>query len=225
MGIMQRIEEVRAVEHARLKTALGRVNSVLHELEQARSEAKDSRPPTLDMFGQPVRTPDAQPLADLQPLYTAWQSFEATTLGRLELWERRLLPLVTRWDTGEDVSREIRALTDEIATSGELADRYLKSVRVHSSFVGEARATMLVVYRAVDTARRAEENLVPALLEGSREAADRTAEGAIPRFQSASSVTQSLRARRLPDTGDLPGDPRSGSGGLLRTLFDWLRRR
>ncbi len=226
VGILQRIEEIRGVEHAKLRMALGRADSVLRELEQARVEAMESEPPNpIDMFGDPETSGPTPALASLRPLLSAWEGFEAKIIERLDAWEEQLWPLVRRWNRGEEVSREIREFASALAANAQRVDQLLGAVRAQASFVGETRATMLVVYRAVDLARKAEEQLVPALLAGSREAADRTAETAIPRIQSAADITQSLRSRRsrIEDDPSSPLDqPRSG---FMRQFFDWLGRK
>lgn len=223
MGVLQRIEEIRAVEHAKLRVALGRADAVLRELDQARSEAVETEANrAIDMFGQPaLDQPSAPPMANLLPLLQAWQAFEAKVIERLDIWEEKLWPLVRRWNRGEEVGQEIRLVTTELNNSAQHLDQLLHTVRVQSSFVGESRATMLVVFRAMDVARKAEEQLIPALREGSREAADRTAETALPRLQSAADITQSLRARVREDRED---EKDQAPKGIMRQFFSWLKR-
>ncbi|MEN0065756.1 MAG: hypothetical protein AAGA48_26695 [Myxococcota bacterium] len=224
MGILQRIEEIRAVEHSRLRMALGRADAVLRELELARQEAAEEEPNrSIDMFGQPSG-PATPPLVNLRPLLSAWEGFEAKIMQRLDAWEEKLWPLVRRWNLGEDVSRHVRTVAAELTKNAERIDQLLDVVRVQASFVGETRATMLVVYRAVDMARKAEEQLIPALLAGSREAADRTAETAIPRIQSVTDITQSLRARSRDGSAE-DDNPDEGSVGFMQQFFKWLVRK
>ncbi|MEM6929372.1 MAG: hypothetical protein AAF602_20705 [Myxococcota bacterium] len=225
MGILQRIEEIRAVEHARLRMALSRADAVLRELEQARVEAAEAEPVrTIDMFGQPEEVEAAPPTASLRPLLSAWEGFEAKVIERLNGWEETLWPLVRRWNRGEQVSKEIRAFASELQSSAARIDQLLGMVRTQASFVGETRSTMLVVYRAVDVARKAEEQLIPALLAGSREVADRTAETAIPRMRSAADITQSLRAGRARDEEERLQAERPRTG-FMQQFFDWLVRK
>lgn len=226
VGVLQRIEEIRAVEHAKLRIALSRADAVLKELDAARAEAVEAEPNrAIDMFGQPDPVPPSAPTpsVNLVPLLQAWEAFEDKVIERLNAWEERLWPFVSRWNRGEDVSREIRQLTNELNASAVRIDELLQAVRVQSSFVGESRATILVVLRAMDVARKAEEQLIPALLEGSREAADRTAETAVPRAQSATDITHSLRAARVRAAAETEEADESPS--IVQQFFKWLVRK
>jgi len=199
---------------------------MLRELEEQRREAASSAPPgAIDMFGQPEDAPSPPSMGSLVPLMNAWERFETAVLQRLDTWELRLWPLVSRWNRGEDVSREIRVLVSELSTNAERLTELLELVRTEASFIGETRATMLVVYRAVDTARKAEEQLVPALRAGAREAADRMADTATPQLQSSADITNSLRARRLADPDEETEEIERDSGGFVRQLFGWLNRK
>jgi hypothetical protein len=205
MSILMRIEEIRAVEHVKLRTALMRVDEALHEVEEELMELRTAaRPRRLDLFGEPMYDdtaasappPSAALELDLAPLKRAWTPLEAAVLDRLDLWEMKLWPLVRRWVGNESVAREIQQIAADLLDTRSEIDRYLQELRKRALFVEALTQPLHVLFAAVELCDRAEQDeVIPALLSGSRETADR-----VERSMSGDDIARNLRAAmRTPD--------------------------
>lgn len=226
MGILARIEEIRAVEHRKLRTALARADATLKELSSRRVEA-DNVAPVVDMWGEPIRTressnprytPPAQPKRQedhLGQLLEVWEPFQEGILARMDHWEETLWPMVRRWSAGEVPADEIQQLAADLMTSRDAVDQVLRQVRNLAWFVPESSAPLHVVYAALEICDRAEQDeVIPALLSGSRETADQT-----ERSHTADDVARNLRSR-VPTKPPAP-PPR----GPLDRLKSWINGR
>ena len=213
MGILQRIEEIRAVEHQKLRLAMARVDTKLRELED---EERHPTPPkrATDMFGDPLPYVDAPKLrvVVVTPLIRVWRPFEDTVLTRLDRWEEELWPLVRRWTGGELVGVEVQKLAADLLATRERLDGHLREVRRQAMFVEDVSQLMVSVYAALGLCDRAEQaEVIPALLSGSRETADRT-----ERTATADDIARNLRASILSDEGEIEDDePRTTPWGRL----------
>jgi hypothetical protein len=202
MSILRRIEEIRAVEHSKLRAALMRVDDALSEVEQQLAESRTSaRRRKVDMFGTPIEeastpAPSAALELDLEPLKRAWTPLESAVLDRLDLWEMKLWPLVKRWVVNEPLEREIQQIAADLLDSRGNIDRHLNEIRKRALFVEALTHPLHVLFAALELCDRAEQDeVIPALLSGSRETADR-----VERSLSGDDITRNLRAaRRTPD--------------------------
>ncbi|MEQ1503601.1 MAG: hypothetical protein ABMB14_15290 [Myxococcota bacterium] len=217
MAILTRIEEIRAVEHLKLRTALARVDTALREIaERAAEPVAVAR--RVDLFGDPIY--GDVPVAvvkrvDPAPLIKAWQPFEAAVLDRLDLWEMTLWPLVRRWSDGEGLEPEVQQLAADLLTSRDTVDKHLREVRKQSWFVEEIAPAMLVVYGSLELCDRAEQDeVIPALLSGCRETADRA-----ERTSTSDDVTRNLRARIRESEED---EPQRTSNSPLGRFLSWI---
>jgi hypothetical protein len=213
MGILARVEEIRSSEHQRLRNALMAVGDALHDAEETEVEAHQlaSMPVRkVDMFGNPIdveststRTP-VPPRRDFGPVMKAWDPVEELVLRRLDQWEEVLWPLVARWDAGEEVEDAIQKVANDLAVARESVDRHLRILRNQALFLKDLAEPMRALFAAVELCDRAErEEVIPALLSGSRDSADRT-----ERSQSADDVSRNLRAAlRAPKPPEPPKPP------------------
>jgi hypothetical protein len=217
MGILARIEEIRAVEHRKLRLALARAESQLKELEAKRIEASRVTP-KLDMWGEPLQrytaaeapTKEGKHLAEL---VDAWGPFEEACLKRLDQWEEQLWPMIRRWSHGDVPAEEIQQMAADLLTSRDIVDQRLRKVRNLAWFVQEMNSTLLVVYAALELCDRAEQDeVIPALLSGSRETADKT-----ERSFTADDVARNLRA-----AGPSVPPPAPPPLGPLGRLKSWI---
>lgn len=200
MAILQRIEEIRAVEHQKLRLAMARVDTRLRELEEEERHPTPRKRPT-DMFGDPLPYVDAPKtrVVVVTPLIRAWRPFEDAALTRLDRWEEDLWPLVRRWTGGELVGLEVQKLAGELQISRDRVDVHLREVRRQAMFVEDVSQLMVAVYAALTLCDRAEQaEVIPALLSGSRETADRA-----ERTVTADDVARNLRASILSDEGEM----------------------
>ena len=224
MGILARIEEIRSVEHRKLRTALLRVDTVLRELEEKRLEALQAVPKT-DMWGEPIQqqygarsytaTPPKPTQNHLGELIEAWGPLEAAILARLDDWEQNLWPLVRRWSAGEVPAEDIQQTAADLVTSRDVVDQHLRKVRNLAWFVPDMSTHLHAVYAALELCDRSEQDeVVPALLSGSRELAD-----AAGRSHTADDVARNLRSR--PPAPERPKRPAPKKGPLER-LMAWI---
>lgn len=225
MGILARIEEIRAVEHRKLRVALARADTVMKELQSKKLE-ENQVAPKVDMWGEPISRDSAsrqdrytaprapKPVQNhLGELVEAWGPFEEAILARLDDWEQTLWPLVRRWSTGEVPAEDIQQLAADLLTSRDIVDQRLRKVRNLAWFVQEMSSPLLVVYAALELCDRAEQDeVIPALLSGSRETADHTA-----RSHTADDVARNLRSRAPPEPPKRP-EPKSP----LERLKSWI---
>ena len=203
MGILQRIEEIRAVEHQKLRLALSRADTKLRQLEEEERNPVPVKRAT-DMFGDPIPTSDAPKyrVVVVTPLLRFWRLFEELVLTRLDRWEEDLWPLVRRWNQGELVGIEVQRLAGELQAARDRVEVYLREVRREALFVEDVSQLMTAVYAAVSLCDRAEQaEVIPALLSGSRETADRT-----ERTTTGDDVARRLRANILSDEGEVYQD-------------------
>lgn len=200
MAILPRIEEIRAVEHQKLRVALARVDTKLRELEAEERDPSPVHRPT-DMFGDPIRhlEPPKPRVIVVQPLIRVWRPFEDAVLTRLDRWEEVLWPLVRRWANGEIVGIDVQGVATDLLIRREQVELHLREVRRQAMFVQDVSSLMMGVYVALDQCDRAEqEEVIPALLSGSRETADRA-----ERRVTADDVARNLRASILSDEGEI----------------------
>jgi hypothetical protein len=227
MGILARIEQIRDVEHRKLRVALARADTVLRELEEKRVEATKVAP-RVDMWGEPVRAFENHkhtydptvatklPQNHLGELLEVWEPFQESLLARLDAWEEKLWPMVRKWSDGEISAEEIQQTAADLLTSRDAADQFLKRVRNLAWFVPEASSPFHTVYAALEICDRAEQDeVIPALLSGSRETADHT-----ERSHTADDVARNLRARVPSKPPERPRPP--APKGPLERLKSWL---
>jgi hypothetical protein len=203
MAILHRIQEIRAVEHQRLRLAMARVDTKLRELEAEEKNPSQPRVPT-DMFGDPIRTAEAPKMRVIvvYPLIRVWRPFEDAVFTRLDQWEEVLWPLVRRWTEGAPVGLEIQKIAADLARGREQVELHLREVRRQALFVQDVSPLMVTVYGALDLCDRAEqEEVIPALLSGSRVTADSAERGF-----TADDVSRNLRASFMSDEGEIDED-------------------
>lgn len=216
MGILTRIEEIRAVEHQKLRTAVMRVDLALRELEEAYVVERAPPPRRVDMFGTPLahdETPPPPKRADLAPLRKGWPHLEEAILRRLDQWEEVLWPTVRAWVHGRVDTPKVQQVAADLLSARSDVDKHLNDVRKHAWFVEELTEPMHVLYAALDLCDRAEQDeVIPALLSGSRELADQT-----ERSQTGDDIARNLRASLRASQ---PPQPRSNDP--LARLLNWM---
>ena len=207
MGILSRVEEIRAVEHQKLRTALMRVEEAMGVLEEELAALNAAKPRKVDMFGEAIYVPtEPQPTrrVDIGPLKRSFGQLEDTILDRLNMWEETLWPLVRNWVNGIEVATEIQQIAADLLSARNEIDRHLTELRKHAWFVEELTEPMHVLFAAIEMCDRAEQDeVIPALLSGSLETADHT-----ERSLSGDDITRNLRAAmRTPETAPQRTDP------------------
>ena len=222
MSILRRIEEIRAVEHNKLRAALVRVDDALRDVEEdLRANRVKAAARKVDLFGDAIYEPPAALPApssaslelDLEALKKAWTPLETTVLDRLDLWEMKLWPLVRRWVEDESVEPRIQQIAADLLSARSDIDRHLGELRKRALFVDALTQPLHVLFAAVELCDRAEQDeVIPALLSGSRATADR-----VERSMSTDDVTRNLRAAmRTPKA-----PPERGNDPLGR-LLSWM---
>ena len=226
MSILQRVEEIRTGEHMRLRMSLSRAESALFALEEARKNAM-SAPHKVDMFGDPKPDEDIKDRhltrLNLRPLFDAWTPFEEQLLARVDSWEMDLWPLVRRWGVGEPVGEAVRMVTSNLLARRAKLEPSIDELRRQGNFVGEMRAPLMALFHAIEVCDEAEGDVIPALMTGSRELADRTA-GAAPQRVRSSDVTRALRSNPNRSRFEREPEPDSGLLSSLGRLMGWTKR-
>jgi hypothetical protein len=194
---------------------MSRVDGQLRELEAEEKNPSVPRVPT-DMFGDPIRHAEAPKMRVIvvQPLIRVWRPFEDAILSRLDRWEEQLWPLVRRWTDGELVGVEVQRVASELVAARDAVQSQLRDVRRQALFVQEISPLMLAVYAALELCDRAEQEVIPALLSGSRETADRA-----ERSITADDVARNLRATFMSDEGEIDEEEEPKPKGVLGRLW------
>lgn len=229
MQILQRVEEVRAEEHARLRQQLQQAAAVLQELREDQEQAL-VRPARVDMFGDPVARPgpaEAQstpnrPRYELGPMVRSWSKLEDALLDRVDSWEMDLWPTVQRWAFGEPMTEAVRAAAARMVERRRRLEPLLREVRLHASVLRPMRPAAVALFSAIEQADAVEADIVASLAVGRTEVVP-SLEGQTPTSVGSHVVSSSLRAPAA--------DPRSSSRasrrprGLMQKLTGWLTER
>jgi len=213
MGILSMVEQVRAVEHRKVRTALAAAWGAMRRFEESRQEAAE---PARDLFGDPLNVspePKRGRQVNMRPLYQAWEPFEDTLLRRLDLWEQELWPLVRVWEGGAIVDESVREVSLHLAGQRQDVDHLLQSVRVASHRVGELRAPMLSLFSALQRAEVAENRVMPALLAGDPVSVDTLDRGRTP-----ADVVRALRTKLQPPPAPEPEPEPTALGRFMGWL-------
>lgn len=215
--VLQRVEEIRVSQHARLRMALQRASRAISDLKEAQQEAFKG-PSTVDMFGDPVARQKAEEEAasnplrriNLGPVLKVWAPFESLILERVDTWEMDLWPLVQRWSMGEPVAGAVQAVASGMVARRQKLEPLLREVRVQASFVGQLRPAMVAVFGALDAADAVEAEVVPSLIAGRADLPPATLEGTTPVTMSSESITRNLRSqgRTMRPGIDAPEKPK-----------------
>lgn len=226
MGILKRIEEIRAEEHMKLRRSLARADKAMRELERSLIEDV-SEDAAVDMWGEPIKkeaesTPRRQRV-NLRPLLDVWEPFERSVLECVDHWEMELWPLVRVWvgPNGETASSRVLDATSRMQAHRERTQELLRKVRTEANFIPELRPSLMALFASLELATRAEDEVMPGLMSGSSEVANHTAISAPPRH-TAQDITRNLRALHFQDDDD-EHSARSTLGPLER-FMGWLRR-
>jgi hypothetical protein len=200
MHIAERVAQIRAGEHERLRQAVLRLDSLLREiLEEETQEAERANAVRYDLFGEKIYTPP--PLhqirrRSIEPLMRTWSPLEDALLGRLDRWEEQLWPLCQRWMRGEPVEEDVREHTIGVMEARTRIDNLLREFRNEVLFFDGLREPVRVLVSALEICDRVEENqLIPALLAGIPEFSESSA---TPRSMNSDEVARNLRAKVTP---------------------------
>jgi hypothetical protein len=184
MHIAERVAQIRAGEHERLRQAVFRLDSLLRGLaEEEAMEAERAAAVRYDLFGERVYTPPpihAVRRRSVEPLMRTWAPLEDALLSRLDRWEEQLWPLCQRWMRGEAVEEEIRDHTIAVMDARTRLESFL-------------REFVRALVSAIESSDRAEDlEVIPALLAGIPEISQSSA---TPRSTSSDEVARNLRAK------------------------------
>ncbi len=224
MGILRRVEEIRAEEHMKLRRALARADRALREVERALIE-EVSEDGAVDMWGDPIKKEQVAPKrqrVNLRPLFDVWEPFERSVLDCVDHWEMELWPLVKVWvgPGGAAASARVIDATSRMQARREHTQELLRTVRIASNFIPELRPSLMALFASLEVATRAEDEVIPGLMSGSPDVANHTAISAPPRH-TAHDITRNLRALHFEDD-----DEEQRAGGMLDSLgrfMGWLR--
>jgi hypothetical protein len=197
MHIAERVAQIRAGEHERLRQAVFRLDSLLRGLaEEEAMEAERAAAVRYDLFGERVYTPPpihAVRRRSVEPLMRTWAPLEDALLSRLDRWEEQLWPLCQRWMRGEAVEEEIRDHTIAVMDARTRLESFLREFRNEVLFFDGLRDPVRALVSAIESSDRAEDlEVIPALLAGIPEISQSSA---TPRSTSSDEVARNLRAK------------------------------
>lgn len=198
MQIADRVTQIRNEEHARLRQAIFRLDSLLREAAAVEEEEiARLTAVTYDSWDrrQVQPTPTTPRRRSVQPLQISWRPLEEALLNRLDRWEELLLPLCQRWSGGQLVEEELRDLAIVMMESRSRIEALLRDFRNQVLFVDPLKEPARALVAAIEACDGVEEGeVVPALLGGIPEVDG----AATPKSVGSDEIARNLRSKVIP---------------------------